>query len=169
MLIALALVMASYGVSYASDSYKAATGKPWRSMIVVDKGGHEYVLNLTDRARIMFIDGNMVITDYISSTDIGLDEIAEWKMSETLFPEDVISGVESVEREESACLISYNNDKICVSSTGLSGVLRIVDMEGRVVSECTVVGSTAQIDSSMFAKGVYVVLFGNKSLKILVK
>lgn len=143
------------------------SSKQWRSMIVTDKCDNEYRLNMSDKARIIFNDGNMVITDYISSIDICLSDIMRWEMSEMRFPEDIFSRKDDIVADN-VSLISYNCNKIKVVVSEGTDELRIVDMSGKVVL-LQEISDVAYIDTDKFASGVYIVIVGRKSLKIVVK
>ena len=139
----------------------------WRSMIIIDKNGHEFDINLSDQLNITFSNDNMVITNDLNNLAIEIDDISEWKMSERLYDEDALSDQRDI-ISNSVITIAYFDNHIKISSAKLTGLLTVVDTQGLVIKEA-LVNENTDIDVSDLAKGMYLVCFGNKSMKIIIR
>ena len=148
-------------------SFVYVQGARWRSMVLTDHNGKDYVVNMSDRVFIAFDSGNIVISDNVSRTDIPLESVARWEMSETLYPDDLISAVDVPGNDKSG-IINYDEGVIRFSASSGSGTHNVYDMDGRIVGEFGADGAGV-VDMSGFGKGVYIVRLGKLTLKVLVR
>ena len=169
LLISFFAILSIILFSFASDgaNVQSKEGFQWRSMVIIDKNGQEFDINLSDQLKIAFDNGNMIITNALNNVAIALNDILEWQMSERLYDEDILSDQHDI-ISNSAINIYYSENHIKISSVMLSGLLTVIDMKGQVIKESLVNGN-ADIDISDLTKGIYLITFANKSMKIIIK
>lgn len=109
----------------------------------------------------------MILANELTNISIQLDDISEWKMSEKYFDDDILSGINDPVLNTAISIFSFDNH-IKISSDALSGSLLIVDIQGRIVREYAVSGKV-DIDLADLSKGIYLVCFANKSMKITIR
>lgn len=160
------LIILSSTVSIGGNIH-AEERNQWRSMIIIDKTGQEYNVNLSDQIKITFANSNMILANELTNISIQLDDISEWKMSEKYFDDDILSGINDPVLNTAISIFSFDNH-IKISSDALSGSLLIVDIQGRIVREYAVSGKV-DIDLADLSKGIYLVCFANKSMKITIR
>ena len=114
-----------------------------------------------------------LVLDYIKfniSTEIEkMDHVVDIKALQWIYDEDFIVEIEDITRANQ--LMVYPNpasDYIVVE--GVEGdVVRVYDLEGRVVKECIMHNAKYTIDASVLSAGTYIVKSGGASCKVIIK
>ncbi|MBO5086522.1 MAG: T9SS type A sorting domain-containing protein, partial [Paludibacteraceae bacterium] len=114
-----------------------------------------------------------LVLEYIKfniSTEIEkMDHVVDIKSLQLIYDEDLIVEIEDVTRANQLMVYPNPASDYIVIEGNIGEEVRIYDLEGRVVKECTMYNAKCTIDASILSAGTYIVKCGSASCKVIIK
>lgn len=151
-------------VSLCLALYASAGWAKAQNLTVVSTNGTASTLNLSDINSIIFSNNNM----QVQSSDCGDHYYSVFYTSQVSF--DATAGLTEVPDSNPLFSISPNpaDTKLTLRfKDGQQGEVLVYDAFGKQVALIPVNGEVQDVDVSGWASGMYLVLFGNQSLKFV--
>ena len=152
-------------VSMASVCSLTAMGAGYKSVVINQPGGGFMAVTIEDGMSTKISDGNLVLTSSKGDIILPVSDVQNWTFSTEGGSNDLWAGVELPSGDE----VSYvqQADRIVFANLPVNSEVSLVSMDGRVVNRSKVSGSY-ELPLTGLQKGVYVLTFNDKSVKIAV-
>ena len=98
-----------------------------------------------------------------------IDHEVDIKSLQLIYDEDFIVEIEDITRANQLMVYPNPASDYIVIEGNIGEEVRIYDLEGRVVKECTMHNAKCTIDASILSAGTYIVKSGSASCKVIIK
>lgn len=154
----LALAMASLSTQWASAAYQ--------SVVVHRRDGSALQIGLDRAVTAKISDGALVFTSSLGYVSLPADEVWHWAFSTAEAPGDVWSGIEDAAAGEAAIICSDGRLELRGLPEGTGTSLYALD--GRLVAASDAAADgTCLFDTASLPCGIYLLTYGNHSVKIM--